>query len=84
MYPEDPRDTFRRHISVSPFYEDELGQLRELLGIDRILMGSDYPHVEGLAEPATYLKDLENFGYTREQSEQVMRHNGFALAKRLT
>jgi predicted TIM-barrel fold metal-dependent hydrolase len=83
LYPEDPRDTFRQHISVSPFYEDELGALRDLLGVENILMGSDYPHVEGLADPRTYIKDLENFAYTPEQSEKVMRSNGFALATRL-
>ena len=27
-------------------------------------MGSDYPHAEGLAEPSSYIKDLENFGFT--------------------
>ena len=50
-YPEDPRETFKRHVWVSPFYEDELGELRDLLGADHILMGSDFPHAEGLAEP---------------------------------
>ena len=25
--PEDPRETFRRHVWVSPFYEDELARL---------------------------------------------------------
>ena len=50
-YPEDPRETFKRHVWVSPFYEDELGRLRDLLGADHILMGSDYPHAEGLADP---------------------------------
>jgi predicted TIM-barrel fold metal-dependent hydrolase len=63
-YPEDPRETFKRHVSVSPYYEDELAALRDLLGADRMLMGSDYPHAEGLAEPTTYIKDLENFGFT--------------------
>jgi predicted TIM-barrel fold metal-dependent hydrolase len=82
-YPEDPRDTFRRHVSVSPFYEDQLGELRDLLGAERILMGSDYPHVEGLAEPASYIKDLENFGFTPGQCETVMRTNGYGLATRL-
>jgi predicted TIM-barrel fold metal-dependent hydrolase len=84
LFPEDPRETFRRHIWVSPFYEDPLGELRELIGVGHILMGSDYPHVEGLAEPASYLKDLENSGYTPEQCQQVMRANGIALSQRLS
>ena len=82
IYREDPRQTFKRHVWISPFYEDELASLRELLGVDRIIMGSDYPHVEGLAEPASYIKDLENFDYTPEQCRIVMRDNGLALSSR--
>jgi predicted TIM-barrel fold metal-dependent hydrolase len=82
LYPEDPRQTFIRHVWVSPFYEDELASLRKLIGIERIIMGSDYPHVEGLAEPASYIKDLQNFDYTAEQCRVVMRDNGLALSVR--
>jgi predicted TIM-barrel fold metal-dependent hydrolase len=83
LFPEDPRDTFRRHVWVAPYYEDELDTLKDMIGVDRILMGSDYPHVEGLAEPVGYIKDLENFHYTAEESEKVMRTNGLELATRL-
>jgi predicted TIM-barrel fold metal-dependent hydrolase len=82
MYPEDPRDTFRRHVWVSPFYEDALDRLRDIIGADRMLMGSDWPHAEGLEEPSTYVKDLENFGFSPEESRLVMRDNGYALATR--
>ena len=81
-YAEDPRETFKRHVWVSPFYEDELGELRELLGPDHILMGSDYPHAEGIADPASYIKDLRNFNYPEPDSRLVMRDNGIALSKR--
>ncbi len=81
-YPEDPRDTFRRHVWVSPFYEDELGKLRDLLGSDRLLMGSDYPHAEGLAEPSTYLKDLKNFAFSDGDCRIIMRDNGVGLSHR--
>jgi predicted TIM-barrel fold metal-dependent hydrolase len=82
LYPEDPRETFRRHIWVSPFYEDDLSGLKEMVGVDHIVMGSDYPHVEGLAEPATYFKDLKNFDYTDEECLAVMRDNGRYLSVR--
>lgn len=81
-YAEDPRDTFRRHVWVSPFYEDELGRLREVLGSDRILMGSDYPHAEGLAEPLSYYKDLKNFDFADDDCRLIMRDNGLALSVR--
>lgn len=82
LFPEDPRESFRRHVWISPFYEDDLAGLAELIGADHILMGSDYPHVEGLAEPASYIKDLRNFGYSDEQCRTVMRDNGLFLATR--
>ena len=82
LYPEDPRETFRRHVWVSPFYEDPLGELRELIGVDRILMGSDFPHAEGLAEPSAYIKDLRNFDFSDEEARLVMHDNGLALSKR--
>jgi predicted TIM-barrel fold metal-dependent hydrolase len=82
IYKEDPREVFRRHIWVSPFYEDELASLLQLMGQEHIIMGSDFPHVEGLADPAAYIKDLENFDYTREQCRTVMRDNGLALSVR--
>jgi predicted TIM-barrel fold metal-dependent hydrolase len=81
-YPEDPRETFKRHVSVSPYYEDELASLRDILGADHMLMGSDFPHAEGLAEPSSYIKDLENFGFTPEDSRLVMRDNGVELSQR--
>lgn len=81
-YPEDPRETFKRHCYISPFYEDELGRLRDLLGAEHILMGSDFPHAEGLADPSTYIKDLKNFDYPDEDCRLVMRDNGIALSKR--
>jgi len=82
LYPEDPRETFRRHVWVSPFYEDELAGLLRLISAEHILMGSDYPHVEGLADPASYIKDLQNFDYTPAQCQAVMRDNGRYLATR--
>jgi predicted TIM-barrel fold metal-dependent hydrolase len=82
LFPEDPRETFKRHLWISPFYEDELASLLRLVGPDHIVMGSDYPHVEGLAEPASYIKDLKNFNYSDEDCEKVMSTNGAFLATR--
>jgi predicted TIM-barrel fold metal-dependent hydrolase len=82
-YPEDPRETFRRHVWVSPFYEDDLAALKEMIGVEHILMGSDWPHAEGLAEPTAYIDDLRRFGYTDDEARLVMRENGLSLSRRL-
>ena len=60
MFNEDPRDVFKRNVWVSPFYENNLDQLGELIGADHMLMGSDWPHTEGLVEPLSFVKVSPN------------------------
>jgi predicted TIM-barrel fold metal-dependent hydrolase len=59
---EDPLDTLRRHVWVTPYLEEDLGQLAELIGAERILFGSDWPHGEGVAQPLDFAKELGGFG----------------------
>jgi predicted TIM-barrel fold metal-dependent hydrolase len=47
----DPVAAIKRSIHVSPFWEEDLAALSELIGVERVLFGSDYPHPEGLAQP---------------------------------
>jgi predicted TIM-barrel fold metal-dependent hydrolase len=51
----DPVEAVKTSIHISPFYEDDLSALTDLVGVDRVLFGSDYPHPEGLAHPSHYL-----------------------------
>lgn len=51
-----PSEIFRRHVSVAPFDDDEIAGLVAMIGADRVLLGSDYPHPEGLAEPRLFLE----------------------------
>jgi predicted TIM-barrel fold metal-dependent hydrolase len=54
---QDPVAAIKKSIHVSPFYEEGVADLIELIGVDRVLFGSDYPHPEGLAQP-THFADL--------------------------
>ena len=56
---EDPIEVIKRNIYISPFWEEDLGALAELIGDDHVLFGSDYPHPEGLADPASYVDELD-------------------------
>ena len=58
-FAEHPVDTLKRNLYISPFWEEDLGALAELLGEDRVLFGSDFPHPEGLADPCSYVSQLE-------------------------
>jgi predicted TIM-barrel fold metal-dependent hydrolase len=58
-FPEHPVETFRANVWVNPFWEESVPALIELLGADRVCFGSDFPHAEGLAEPLSWLDQLE-------------------------
>ena len=66
-------ETFRRHISVSPFYEEDVSGLIDDIGIDRVLFGSDFPHPEGLAKPLDFIKEVED--QSPEGQRKVMSEN---------
>ena len=57
-FAEDPIQAIRRNIYICPFWEENFGYLAGLLGEDHVLFGSDWPHPEGLAKPASYFEDL--------------------------
>jgi predicted TIM-barrel fold metal-dependent hydrolase len=61
LFPEDPLDTVRQHVWVTPYLEEDLEALADLIGAERILFGSDWPHGEGCPEPLDFVKDLEAF-----------------------
>jgi predicted TIM-barrel fold metal-dependent hydrolase len=78
-YAEDPRETFRQHVWVAPFYEDDLRSLRDLIGTEHILMGSDWPHAEGLDDPISFANDLRANGFEDHECRLVMRDNALSL-----
>jgi predicted TIM-barrel fold metal-dependent hydrolase len=55
---EHPVEAFKRNIYIAPFHEDDIGSVAELVGVDHVLFGSDYPHPEGLAEPRSFADHL--------------------------
>jgi predicted TIM-barrel fold metal-dependent hydrolase len=74
MFDEDPVEAFKRNVYVAPFHEDDIAQLVEVLGIDHLLFGSDYPHPEGLAEPCSYADHLPP-GMPEEDVAKIMGGN---------
>jgi len=62
LFRRDPIEAFRNHVWVAPFYEDRISVLRDIHGADRILLGVDWPHPEGLATPGSTLADCHSLG----------------------
>ena len=73
----DPVEALREHCWVAPYYEDDMLGLKDLIGAENILFGSDFPHAEGLADPLSYVSELDGFSDIEVRS--VMRENGYSL-----
>lgn len=72
-FDEHPAEVFRRNVWINPFHEEDMSQLVALLGADRVMFGSDYPHPEGLAEPREFLSELA--GLPEDTTARVMGRN---------
>jgi predicted TIM-barrel fold metal-dependent hydrolase len=72
-----PSEIFREHFVVAPFPEGNVERVVAEIGIEPIVFGSDFPHAEGLAEPAEFAALLD--GLTGPQQRQILRDNAAAL-----
>lgn len=73
-----PSNVFKQHIRVVPYPEDDTVMLADRLGgVDCLVMGSDWPHAEGLREPADFFHKVEGLGEPRRK--QFLRENGLEL-----
>jgi predicted TIM-barrel fold metal-dependent hydrolase len=72
-----PSDIFRQHVFVSPYHEDDIQSLVALIGVDRVLFGSDFPHPEGVAEPRHFADSISSLSYA--DTRRIMRSNTASL-----
>ncbi len=76
-FAEDPLDTLRQHVWVTPYLEEDLTALAELIGIERVLFGSDWPHGEGVALPLDFVQELGAFD--QGATDRIMGDNCLEL-----
>jgi predicted TIM-barrel fold metal-dependent hydrolase len=69
----DPVAEIRSRLHISPFWEEDLKELSEVVGVERVLFGSDYPHPEGLADPVRYVDVLGKL--TQDEQAKIMGGN---------
>ena len=72
--------TFRRHVWINPFWEDDVDEIVDLMGDDRVIFGSDWPHVEGLPEPTDWVTELQKL--PSESVAKIMGANVSELNER--
>jgi predicted TIM-barrel fold metal-dependent hydrolase len=73
LYAEDPLMVFKRNVWIHPFHEEDPRGLIKLVGVERVVFGSDYPHAEGMTDPVSYVDELE--GLPKEDIVRVMGGN---------
>jgi predicted TIM-barrel fold metal-dependent hydrolase len=58
LFSEKPSDTFKKNFWMHPFHEEDPRDLIKLLGADHVIFGSDFPHIEGLADPVSWAEEV--------------------------
>lgn len=69
---EKPSDFFRSNVYLS-FQEDDIGiQLRDRIGVDRMMWGSDYPHSESTFPRSREILDQILDGVSAAEREEIL------------
>jgi predicted TIM-barrel fold metal-dependent hydrolase len=76
---EKPSEIFRRHVLVTPYPEDDVVAVASAVGTDSLVLGSDWPHAEGMAEPAAYARLLEPLA--PDDRRRILRDNGLRILR---
>jgi predicted TIM-barrel fold metal-dependent hydrolase len=74
-FKEDPTETFKQHIWINPFWEDDSYEVIEMMGADRVIFGSDWPHVEGMPQPLDYVREIKELG---DEAKRLVMHDNAA------
>jgi len=68
-----PSEYVRQHVKVAPYPEENVDRVIEAVGVEPVVFGSDFPHGEGLPDPALYRAQLQHC--SPEQERAIMRSN---------
>jgi predicted TIM-barrel fold metal-dependent hydrolase len=77
FFRDDPVELFRRNVWINPFWEDDACEVVELMSADRVIFGSDWPHIEGMPYPLDYVTELKALDDTSRRL--VLRDNAREL-----
>jgi len=79
-FTEDPVEAFTRNVWINPFWEDDVSTVVEHMGADRVIFGSDWPHIEGMPRPLDYVVEVKQFDEATQR--RIMRDNARELNAR--
>lgn len=72
-FKEDPVELFQEHVWINPFWEDDVNEVAEIMGPERVLFGSDWPHIEGMPQPLDYVSELSAMDAVSQR--KILRDN---------
>jgi predicted TIM-barrel fold metal-dependent hydrolase len=73
LFDEDPYEVLRRNVFIHCFQDTNPRQTIDLMGVDHVMFGSDFPHVEGMNDPLAYADRLAHL--SPEDQAKVMGGN---------
>ena len=59
LFDGEPVELYREHVWMNPFWEDDVYECVEHMGAERVIFGSDWPHIEGMPQPLDYVTELK-------------------------
>lgn len=75
---DDPVASFLAHVWVTPFWEDDVQAVAASVPVDHLLLGSDWPHAEGVVEPLDFV--TESLGWADAPTvRRIARDNAAEL-----
>jgi predicted TIM-barrel fold metal-dependent hydrolase len=67
-------------VWINPFWEDDIDEIVALMGPERVLFGSDWPHIEGMPSPLDYVVEIKDLEPAVQQ--RILHDNAIELTQR--
>ena len=77
LFGDDPVELYKQHVWMNPFWEDDPIEVVDLMGPERVIFGSDWPHIEGMPQPLDYVVELKELDEGVQR--RVLRDNAREL-----
>tara|TARA_B100000902_G_C26778861_1_gene654045 strand:+ start:15 stop:323 length:309 start_codon:yes stop_codon:yes gene_type:complete len=81
FYTEDPVESFKEHVWINPFWEDDIEEIIDYMGEDHVIAGSDWPHMEGLDHPRDIFNKIDNIPSSVQS--KILHDNASSLNQRI-
>jgi predicted TIM-barrel fold metal-dependent hydrolase len=71
-------EIFKQHVWVNPYHEEDHKALADLIGVDHVVFGSDYPHAECVPHPEEFIAGIQK-QFAAPDVKKLMRENAMRL-----